>query len=71
MICLETLVKMVPEMGDPEVWTEAFIWLWAMGGDYVSKEYSGTASVLTQVTLKGHQTAIDKVKHKMISLKRW
>ena len=54
MISLETLVNMVPEMGDPQDWTEAFIWLWAMAGDFVSKEYSGTASVLTQVTLKGH-----------------
>eukprot|EP00353_Schmidingerella_taraikaensis_P010885 CAMPEP_0185575764 /NCGR_PEP_ID=MMETSP0434-20130131/6861_1 /TAXON_ID=626734 ORGANISM="Favella taraikaensis, Strain Fe Narragansett Bay" /NCGR_SAMPLE_ID=MMETSP0434 /ASSEMBLY_ACC=CAM_ASM_000379 /LENGTH=196 /DNA_ID=CAMNT_0028192727 /DNA_START=121 /DNA_END=711 /DNA_ORIENTATION=+ len=71
MICLETLNRLVPEMGDPEDWTEAFIYLWAMSGDFISKAYSGTASVLTQVTLKGHQNTIDKVKHKMISLKRW
>ena len=42
-----------------------------MAGDYISKEYSGTESVLTQVTLKGHQNAIDKVNHKLLSLKRW
>ena len=42
-----------------------------MAGDFISQEYSGTPSVLTQVTLKGHQNTLDKVKHKMISVKRW
>ena len=54
MICMETLVNLVPVMGDLAEWSESFIYLWAMAGDFVSKEYSGTASVLTQVTLKGH-----------------
>lgn len=54
MTCLETIVNMVPEMGPPDDWTEAFIYLWAMAGDFISKEYSGTASVLTKVTLKGY-----------------
>ena len=37
-----------------------------MSGDFISKEYSGTESVLTQVALKGHQNSLDKVKHKMM-----
>lgn len=62
---------MVPGMQTPEEWSEAFIYLWAMSGDYISREYSGTESVLTQVTLKGHQNLMDKVNHKLVSLKRW
>ena len=54
MICLESLISMVPGMQQPEEWSEAFIYLWAMSGDFISKAYSGTESVLTQVTLKGH-----------------
>ena len=54
MICLETLISMVPGMQSPEEWNEAFIYLWAMAGDFISKEYSGTESVMTQMTLKGH-----------------
>ena len=50
---------------------EAFIYLWAMAGDYISREYSGTASVLTKFTLKGHQNLYDKIEQKMISVKRW
>ena len=71
MICLEAMINLVAGMEQPEEWSEAFIYLWAMSGDFISKEYSGTESVLTQVTLKGHQNSLDKVKHKMISLKRW
>ena len=33
---------------------KSLIFLWAMAGDYISKQYSGTSSVLTQITLKGH-----------------
>jgi hypothetical protein len=40
--------------------TDALIFLWAMGGDFISKHYSGTASVLTKITLKGHQNLYDK-----------
>ena len=54
MVSMESLLAMVPEMANPEEWSEAFIYLWAMAGDFISKEYSGTESVLTQVTLKGH-----------------
>lgn len=45
--------------------------MWAFGGDYISKVYSGTNSVLTKVTLKGHQNYLDKVEQKMISLRRF
>ena len=71
MICLESLMKLVNGMQDVELWNESLIYLWAMGGDFISKEYSGTESVLTKVTLKGHQNAIDKVEQKMLSIKRW
>ena len=54
MICLEAVMNLIPDMQQPEEWNEAFIYLWAMSGDFISKEYSGTESVLTQVTLKGH-----------------
>jgi len=54
MISLETLISLVPGLEQPEEWNESFIYLWAMSGDFISKEYSGTESVLTQVTLKGH-----------------
>ena len=47
MICLESLISMVPGMENAEEWNEAFIYLWAMSGDFISKEYSGTESVLT------------------------
>jgi hypothetical protein len=42
-----------------------------MAGDYISKHYSGTPSVLTKVTLKGHQNIYDKIEQKMISVKRF
>jgi hypothetical protein len=42
-----------------------------MAGDYISKEYSGTESVLTKYTLKGYQSTFDKLEQKMISVKRW
>lgn len=42
-----------------------------MGGDFISKHYSGTASVLTKITLKGHQNLYDKFEQKMISVKRF
>jgi len=49
-------------MQDPDKWNDSLIYLWAMGGDFISKEYSGTESVLTKITLKGHQNAFDKVQ---------
>ena len=47
MICLEAMTNLVAGMENPEEWSEAFIYLWAMSGDFISKEYSGTESVLT------------------------
>lgn len=69
MICLKALSELVPELSENEPssslsknssssgtkWLESLIFLWAMGGDYISKEYSGTESVLTKITLKGYQ----------------
>ncbi len=37
-----------------EKFLEGMIFLWAMSGDFISKQYSGTSSVLTKITLKGH-----------------
>ena len=71
MICLETLTQLIPDLNTGHKWNEALIFLWAMGGDHISKEYSGTESVLTQITLKGFQSTQDKINHKLISAKRW
>ena len=45
--------------------------MWAYAGDIVSRIYSGTASVLTAVTLKGREDLGDKLHHYMTSAKRW
>jgi len=45
--------------------------MWAYAGDIISKIYSGTPSVLTAVTLKGHEDLSDKFTHYATSLKRW
>jgi hypothetical protein len=42
-----------------------------MAGDLISRQYSGTESVLTKYTLKGYQNLYDKIEQKMISVKRW
>ncbi len=49
----------------------AMICMWAYAGDIISKIYSGTASVLTAVTLKGHEDLSDKFTHYKTSMKRW
>jgi len=43
------------------------VFLWAMAGDFISKQYAGTNSVLTKITLKGYQSIYDKVEQKIIS----
>ena len=50
---------------------QSLVYLWALAGDLISKQYAGTSSVLTKITLKGHQSVYDKVEQKLISLKRW
>lgn len=45
--------------------------MWAYAGDIISKIYSGTPSVLTAVTLKGHEDLSDKFVHYKTSAKRW
>lgn len=42
-----------------------------MAGDNISRHYSGTASVLTKITIKGHQNFYDKLEQKMISVQRY
>ena len=49
----------------------AMICMWAYAGDIISKIYSGTASVLTAVTLKGREDLSDKFTHYKTSAKRW
>lgn len=49
----------------------AMIMMWAYAGDIISKIYSGTPSVLTAVTLKGHEDLSDKFTHYMTSAHRW
>lgn len=45
--------------------------MWAMGGDFISKIYAGTASVLTQVTIKGKENMFDKIDHGYTSVMRF
>ena len=45
--------------------------MWAYAGDIISKIYSGTPSVLTAVTLKGHEDLSDKFTHYATSMNRW
>ena len=72
MISLCCLKDHVPGLADShEKWGESFIFLWAMNGDFISQIYAGTESVLTKITLKGHQSTKDKIEQKMLSLKRW
>ena len=49
----------------------AIVCMWAVAGDIISKVYSGTESVLTAVTLKGHEDFSDHLKHYMTSAKRF
>lgn len=75
MICYKAIIELVIKANNLdshiEKCTEDLIYLWAMAGDNISKHYSGTSSVLTKITLKGHQNAIDKVEQKLISIRRW
>ena len=50
---------------------QAMIFMWAYAGDIISKIYSGTPSVLTAVTLKGHEDLSDKFTHYKTSAERW
>ena len=50
---------------------QALVFMWAYSGDIISKIYSGTPSVLTAVTLKGHEDLMDKFVHYKTSIHRW
>ena len=45
--------------------------MWAFCGDFISKIYAGTHSVLTQVTLKGKENIYDKIDHGVTSVRRF
>jgi hypothetical protein len=73
-ICEKVLRELLPEIKTGELgpsWDADLTFLWAYGGDYISKEYSGTNSVLTKIVLQGYQTFADKVEQKKISCKRF
>ena len=62
MISLCCILNHIPNFEEKiEEWNESFIYLWAMNGDFISQIYSGTESVLTKITLKGHQNTMDKM----------
>jgi phosphatidylinositol 4-phosphatase len=60
-ICLKVMKELV-HLKDVQNWPESFIYAWAMAGDLISRQYSGTASVLTKYTLKGYQNIYDKLE---------
>ena len=45
--------------------------MWGMAGDFISKIYAGTSSVLTHITTKGKENVIDTIHHGLTSLKRF
>lgn len=45
--------------------------MWAMSGDFISKIYAGTSSVLTSITLKGKENMLDQIHHGITSVKRF
>ena len=53
------------------IFKDELTYLWAMMGDFISKEYSGTESVLTKAVLKGFMTTSDKIEQKYLSCKRY
>jgi hypothetical protein len=55
-------MKELVHLKDVQNWPESFIYAWAMAGDLISRQYSGTASVLTKYTLKGYQNIYDKLE---------
>ena len=55
LICHKVLSEHVSILKDlDKSWEDELIYLWAMAGDHISKEYSGTESVLTKIVLKGY-----------------
>lgn len=75
MVCLKVLSENVNDWGvklfEDGKANPSYIFLWAMSGDSVSKIYSGTHSVLTKVTLKGHENPIDKLTHLATTMRRY
>lgn len=45
--------------------------MWAMSGDFISKIYAGTGSVLTHLTIKGKENMFDHIHHGLTSVKRF
>jgi len=78
LICEKILREICPIFQEPPqipnatpIFKDELTYLWAFMGDFISKEYSGTESVLTKIVLKGFQTTQDKLEQKLISCKRF
>ena len=53
-VCEKVMRELIPEIKAGQLgasWDADLTFLWAYGGDYISKEYSGTNSVLTKIVL--------------------
>lgn len=45
--------------------------MWAKNGDELSKQYAGTASTSTEVTINNKTSMKGKITHKMTSIERF
>lgn len=45
--------------------------MWAMNGDEISKQYAGTRSTSTEVTINDKTTFTGKITHKLTSVERF
>jgi len=78
LICEKILREICPIFKEPPqvanatpIFKDELTYLWAMMGDFVSKEYSGTESVLTKAVLKGYMNTSDKIAQKYLSCVRF
>ncbi len=45
--------------------------LWSMNGDFISIQYAGTCSTISEVTKTGGRTLGGKISHGMVTIKRF
>jgi hypothetical protein len=45
--------------------------MWSISGDFISKIYAGTHSVLAVLASNGKQTMFDRINHGVTSVKRF
>lgn len=58
-ICLSVLEDCLGTEQIDQKLLQVLINMWAMSGDFISKIYAGTSSVLTQLTIKGKENMFD------------